>query len=95
MDKWLSHPNSLRVISVLLALIMWAIVNLDPQTSPQTVTSNTDTKVIEAVPIVPNGLNQDKFVLTAMEPTVARIVVEGRISSLLAATNDEYIVNLD
>ena len=95
MDKWLSHPNALRVISVLLALIMWAIVNLDPQTSPQTVTSNTDTKVIEAVPIVPNGLNQDKFVLTAMEPTVARIVVEGRISSLLAATNDEYIVNLD
>lgn len=95
MDKWLSHPTSLKIISVLLALIIWAIVNLDSETSPQTVTSNTDTKVIEAASIIPNGLDTDKYILTAMEPTVARLVVEGRISSLLAATNDDYVVNLD
>lgn len=95
MDKWLNHPNSLKVISIVIALLIWAVVHMDPETSPQTVTSNTDTKVIEAATIVPVGLDTDKYMLTAMEPTVARIVVEGRISSLLAANLEDYVVQLD
>jgi len=95
MDKLLNHPTSLKVIAVLVALLIWVVVHIDPETSPQSVTSNTDTKVIEAAAIVPVGLDTDKYVLTAMEPTVARLVVEGRISSLLAANNDDYVVKLD
>jgi len=95
MDKLLNHPTSLKVIAVLVALLIWVVVHIDPETSPQSVTSNTDTKVIEAAAIVPEGLDTDKYVLTAMEPTVARLVVEGRISSLLAANNDDYVVKLD
>ncbi|MCM3634973.1 CdaR family protein [Paenibacillus camelliae] len=95
MDKLLNHPTSLKVIAVLVALLIWVVVHIDPETSPQSVTSNTDTKVIEAAAIVHEGLNTDKYILTAMEPTVARLVVEGRISSLLAANNDDYVVKLD
>ncbi|MBH5320253.1 hypothetical protein I6N90_20895 [Paenibacillus sp. GSMTC-2017] len=95
MDKWLSHPTALKIISVILGLLLFIVVHIDPQTSPQTVTSNVDTKVIEAATIVPMGLDEKKYVLTAMEPTVARIVVEGRITNLLTATNADYIVNVD
>ncbi|GKU76643.1 YbbR-like domain-containing protein [Paenibacillus sp. L3-i20] len=95
MDKWLSHPTALKIISVILGLLLWAVVHIDPQTSPQQITSNIDTKVIEAATIVPIGLDEKKYVLTAMEPTVARIVVEGRITNLYAATNEDYVVNVD
>ncbi|MFD0589230.1 YbbR-like domain-containing protein [Paenibacillus sp. GCM10027627] len=95
MDKWLSHPTALKIISVILGLLLWAVVHIDPETSPQTVTSNIDTKIIEAATIVHTGLDEKKYVLTAMEPTVARIVVEGRISSLLAASNADYVVEVD
>lgn len=95
MDKWLNHPTALKIVSVVLGLLLFAIVHIDPETSPQTVTSNIDTKVMEAVTIVPIGLDPEKYVLTAMEPTVARLVVEGRISTLRTAANEEYIVNVD
>lgn len=95
MDKWLGNTTSLKITSVVIAIIIWAVVHIDPATSPQSITSNTDTKIIEATSIVPVGLDTDKYVLTAMEPTVARLVVEGRISTLKAATLDDYVVQLD
>lgn len=95
MDKWLSHPTALKIISVLLGVLLFAVVHIDPETSPQTLTSSIDTKVIEAATIVPIGLDEEKYVLTAMEPTVARLVVEGKISNLRAATNADYVVNVD
>ncbi|MEF2245424.1 CdaR family protein [Paenibacillus sp. IITD108] len=95
MDKWLNHPTALKIISLLLAVLLWAVVHIDPETSPQTATSSTDTKIIEAISIMPVGLDTERFTLTAMEPTVARLVVEGRITHLFAASNDQYIVNVD
>jgi YbbR domain-containing protein len=95
MDKWLSHPTALKIISVLLGLILFAMVHIDTESNPQTATSSVDTKVIEAATIVPTGLDQNKYVLTAMEPTVTRLVVEGSISKLFAASIDDYIVNVD
>lgn len=94
MDKWLSHPTALKILSVVLGLILFAMVHVDPETSPQT-TSSVDTKVIEAATIVPIGLDQSKYVVTAMEPTVTRLVVEGSISKLFATSIDDYVVNLD
>lgn len=95
MDKLFNNPTSLKIVAVLIALLIWVVVHIDPDTSPQSATSNTDTKVIEAAPIVAEGLDRNKYILTAMEPTVARLVVEGRISSLRTATNDDYVVKLD
>lgn len=95
MDKWLTHPTALKIISVLLAVLLFAVVHIDPETSPQTATTSIDTKVIEAATITTIGLDEEKYVLTAMEPTVARIVVEGRISSLLSASNADYVVSVD
>ncbi|MFD0961065.1 CdaR family protein [Paenibacillus chungangensis] len=95
MDKLLNHPTALKIISVILGLLLWAVVHVDPETSPQRVTSNIDTKIIEAIAIQAEGLDTSKYVLSAMEPSVARLVVEGRISSLFAAGNADYIVSVD
>lgn len=95
MDKWLSHPTALKIISVLLGVLLFAVLHIDPETSPQSVTSSIDTKVIEAATIEPIGLDEEKYVLTAMEPTVARIVVEGTISNLLKNSPMDYVVNVD
>ncbi|MHA6481033.1 CdaR family protein [Paenibacillus sp. strain BS8-2] len=95
MDKWLSHPTALKIISVLLGLILFAMVHVDPETNSQTATTSVDTKVIEAATIIPTGLDQSRYVMTAMEPTVTRLVVEGSISKLFAASIDDYVVNVD
>jgi YbbR domain-containing protein len=97
MDKWLSHPTALKIISVLVGLLLWGIVHIDPDTSPQTVTTtNFDTKTIEASVITPEGLDADKYVLTAMEPTVVRLNVQGRLSDLLKNSSlDDYVVKVD
>lgn len=96
MDKWLSHPTSLKIISVIVGLLLWAVVHIDPDTSPQTVTSNNDTKTIEASVVTIVGLDKDKYVLTAMEPTVVRLNVQGKLSDLFKASSvDDYIVKVD
>lgn len=96
MDKWLSHPTALKIISIIIGLLLWAVVHIDPDTTPQTVTSSIDTKIIEAAKIFPEGLDEEAYTLTAMEPTVVRIVVQGRISDLLAAASiDDYDVKVD
>lgn len=96
MDKWLSHPNSLKIISIVLALLLWAVVHIDPDSTPQTITSSIDTKTIEAAKIIVEGLDEDKFALTAMEPTVVRIDVQGKLTDLLAASSiDDYKVTVD
>jgi YbbR domain-containing protein len=96
MDKWLSHPTSLKIISIIVGLLLWAVVHIDPDTSPQTMTTNIDTKTIEASVITPDGLDTKKYVLTAMEPTVVRLDVQGRLTDLLkASSTDDYVVKVD
>lgn len=96
MDRWLSHPTALKIISVILGLLLWAVVHIDPDSSQQAVTSSIDIKTIEAARINTEGLDEEKFTLSAMEPTVVRIVVQGRISDLLKASSvDDYEVKVD
>ncbi|MCM3631049.1 CdaR family protein [Paenibacillus glycanilyticus] len=95
MDKWLSHPTMLRILSVAIALLLWAVVHFDPESTPATVTSNLDTKVIEAASVIPTGLDETKYALVNVEPTVVRLVVEGRRASLLTLKDEDYVVHLD
>ncbi|CAM4491585.1 CdaR family protein [Paenibacillus tarimensis] len=94
MDKWLNHPTSLKIISLALALLLWAVVHFDPE-SPNTVTATTDTKIYEAVTIHAEGLDEKDMALRVMEPTVVRMMVEGSRSDLLSASPDAYKVWVD
>ncbi|GMK47324.1 CdaR family protein [Paenibacillus glycanilyticus] len=95
MDKWLSHPTILKILSVAIALLLWAMVHFDPESTPATVTSTMDTKVIEAASVIPTGLDETKYALVNVEPTVVRLVVEGRKANLLTMKDEDYAVHLD
>ncbi|MUT67996.1 YbbR-like domain-containing protein [Paenibacillus sp. NEAU-GSW1] len=95
MDKWLSHPTALKVLSVIIALLLWAVVHFDPEKTPATVTSNVDTKAYEAQSVVPIGLDDEFYALVKLEPTVVRVVVEGKRANLLALKDDDIVLNVD
>ncbi|WP_424769368.1 CdaR family protein [Paenibacillus sp. sgz302251] len=96
MDKWISHPTSLKIFSVIIGLLLWAVVHIDPNSTPQSATSNFDNKIIEASVITAEGLDTEKYVLTAMEPSVVRLDVQGRLTDLKrASSDDDYIVKVD
>lgn len=95
MDKWLSHPTILKILSVAIALLLWAMVHFDPESTPATVTSSMDTKVIEAASVIPTDLDETKYALVNVEPTVVRLVVEGRKASLLTLKDEDYVVHAD
>ncbi|WP_052350643.1 YbbR-like domain-containing protein [Paenibacillus gorillae] len=95
MDKWLSHPTALKVLSVIIALLLWAVVHFDPEKTPATVTSNLDTKAYEAQSVIPVGLDEEHYALVKLEPTVVRVVVEGRRANLLGLKDENIVLNVD
>lgn len=95
MDKWMSQPTALKIVSVVIAVMLWAVVHLDQEAPATTVTSSTDTKIFEALQIRPEGLDETKYALVGMEPTSVRMVVQGRRSELLTADDSDYQVKAD
>ncbi|XEC94579.1 YbbR-like domain-containing protein [Paenibacillus tarimensis] len=95
MDKWLNHPNSLKIISVILALLLWAVVHFDPET-PNTVASLIETKSVEAVKVQVEGLDDKKYQLRLIEPEAVRITVRGNRTDLQLTNVNDYkaVVNL-
>jgi YbbR domain-containing protein len=93
-DKWLSHPTSVRIISLVIGILLWAVVHFDSD-SPNTVASSTETKVIEAVKIKAEGLDENKLQLRMMEPSVVRLVVSGSRTTLAVAPLEEYQVSVN
>ncbi|RXZ81367.1 hypothetical protein EBB07_15300 [Paenibacillaceae bacterium] len=94
MDKWLSHPTALKITSIVLAILLWAVVHFDSE-SPNTVASLIDTKVMEAVTIQTRGMDENLHDLRVLEPTVVRIMVRGNKADLIAAEEKEYKVYVD
>lgn len=94
MDKWLNNPNILKVVSVLLALLLWATVHFDPQT-PGASKTTLDTKEYGAVKIQVEGLDENKHDLRLLEPSVVRMMAKGTFADLLSASEDDYKVYVD
>ncbi|MFC4779491.1 YbbR-like domain-containing protein [Paenibacillus sp. GCM10023252] len=94
MDKWLTHPTALKVISVVLGLLLWAVVHFDPE-SPAVATAPTESRVFEAVQVQTVGLDESKYALSIMEPTVVRVMVEGRLSALTTTKESNIIATVD
>ncbi|AJY75316.1 YbbR-like domain-containing protein [Paenibacillus beijingensis] len=95
MDKWLSHPTALKILSVVIGLLLWGVVHFDPTSTPNTVASTLETKVIEAVKIQPVGLDDKSYSLSLIEPSVVRVMVRGTRSDLLSASDGDYTISVD
>lgn len=95
MDKWLNNANVSKVIALVLAIILWAIVHLDDNAAPPQVASLTEVKVIDNVKIQAVGLDTSRFILHKMTPEVVRIQVKGKNSAFASAMPEDYRVKMD
>lgn len=95
MDKWLSHSTSLKIISLVIGVLLWAVVRFDPEATPNQVASAIDTKLLEAITIATEGLDEEKQSLRFIEPSVVRLLVEGNRSDLNTAAVEDYRVWVD
>jgi YbbR domain-containing protein len=95
MDKWLSHPTALKIISLLIGILLWAVVHFDSDRSPNSVASLTDTREFDSVPVKVVGLDENNYALRALEPAHVTLTVRGSRSLLLQTTPDDFQVTVD
>ncbi|MFD2329333.1 YbbR-like domain-containing protein [Cohnella sp. GCM10020058] len=96
MDKWLSHPNAVRLISLALGILLWAVVHFNPDSTPNNVASLIETRTFTDVKVQVRGLDDQSYVLKSMDPAKVKLIVRGTPSDLLAARSDGgYIVEAD
>lgn len=96
MDKWLSRPVVVRILSLALGILLWTIVHFDPDSTPNTVASGEETRTFSDVKVQVKGLDEQNYVLKSIEPAKVKLIVRGTPSDLLAAKmGDGYLVQAD
>jgi len=95
MDKWLSHPTALKIISLVLGILLWAVVHFDSERSPNTVASLTETRIIDTVKVEAAGLDERNFALRVMEPQSVKLKVRGTRGDLFSASPEDYKMVVD
>ena len=91
MDKWLSHPTSLKILSVVIAILLFAVVHFDPEAPPNQVASTIDTREFTAVKVSARGLDPDTQHLRSIEPSTVQLLVEGRLADLVSTVPDVWV----
>lgn len=91
MDKWLSHPTSLKILAVVIGLLLWAVVHFDPESPPNQVASSVDTREFAAVKVGTHGLDPETQSLRMLEPSVVQMLVEGNLPDLMSATPEVWV----
>ncbi|WP_308636551.1 CdaR family protein [Paenibacillus silvisoli] len=96
MDKWLSHPTAIKVISLMIGILMWAVVHFDSDKTPNTVANLTETQEIDAVQVKPIGMDDKNFALRLLDPGAVHLTVRGsRSDFLIAQAGNDYEVTVD
>ncbi|QJC50708.1 hypothetical protein HGI30_03370 [Paenibacillus albicereus] len=95
MDKWLSHPTALKILSIVIGILLWAVVHFDPSSTPNTVTSTTETKSVDMLRIQTEGLDESAYALKMLEPSVGKLMVRGSRSALAFAEDDDYSISVN
>ncbi|MBO9598916.1 MAG: hypothetical protein J7559_14005 [Cohnella sp.] len=93
MDKWLNHPTIAKLVALALALLMWAVVHYNPETTPNTVTSTAKQKTL-TLNVQPYGMDESNFVLTELNPSSVTIRVSASNAALFAKS-DNYKLQVD
>ncbi len=95
MDKWLNHPTAIKIISLVVGIIMWAVVHFDPESSPNNVASLMETRTIEGIKIAAEGLDERNYLLKAIDPQTVKLTVRGTQSDIRLARKEDYEITVD
>jgi len=79
MDRWLRNPNVVRVVALALGVLLWFVVHMESQQAPAQTgwTGRSTSKEIEGVGIEVVGLDESRYELVAIEPSLVRVRVSG------------------
>lgn len=95
-DKWLNHKTALKIISLVIGILMWAVVHFDSEETPNTVSTLTESRDIDNVQIKPIGMDDKNYALRLLDPGEVHLTVRGTRSDLLIAShNNDYQVTVD
>lgn len=87
MDKWLNSPIASKIIALAVAILMWAVVHYNPDTTPNTISSTIKTKTY-TLNLQPYGMDERNFILADVDPKSVKIKVSGSSTALLAKPED-------
>ncbi|WP_028785031.1 YbbR-like domain-containing protein [Thalassobacillus devorans] len=78
MDKWFNSPWFIRVISLLLAILLWTTVNLDDNSQSDALLINDGSKEFEVLSNIPLDVKYDdeKYTISGVPQSVA-VTLEG------------------
>ncbi|SEA83276.1 YbbR domain-containing protein [Thalassobacillus cyri] len=78
MDKWFNSPWFIRVISLLLAILLWTTVNLDDNSQSDALLINDGSKEFEVLSNIPLDVqyNDEKYTISGVPQSVA-VTLEG------------------
>ena len=93
MNKWINNNNFAKILALAVSLLLWSMVHLNSDTP--TPTAKIDTRIIENVKVQPYGLDEKKYILSAMDTDRVRIEIKGKKTDLLSAFSGEYKIKLD
>ncbi|MDR9856976.1 CdaR family protein [Paenibacillus sp. VCA1] len=93
MNKWINNNNFAKVLALAVSVLLWSMVHWNNDTP--TPTAKIDTRIIENVKVQPFGLDEKKYILSAMDTDRVRIEIKGKKMDLLSAFSDEYKIKLD
>ncbi|MED5017461.1 CdaR family protein [Paenibacillus chibensis] len=93
MNKWINNNNFAKILALAVSVLLWSMVHLNSDTP--TPTAKIDTRIIENVKVQPYGLDEKKYILSAMDTDRVRIEIKGKKTDLLSAFSGEYKIKLD
>lgn len=87
MDRWLNSPIASKIIALAVAILMWAVVHYNPDTTPNTISSTISTKTY-TLNVQPYGMDERSYILADVDPKSVKVKVSGSKTALLAQPED-------
>ncbi len=93
MNKWINNNNISKVLALAVSILLWSMVHLNDVTP--TPTAKIDSRIIDNVKVQAFGLDEKKYILSAMDTDQVQLEVKGKKSDLLSMYSEDYKVRLD
>jgi YbbR domain-containing protein len=94
MDRWLSRPNVVKVLALVLAILLWVVVHLEEGTSTGANPISLREEKIYNVNIAPQ-YDQNLYYIRSIEPAEVMVSLKGKDSALKRIVSGSYKVELD
>ena len=95
MDKWLSNTTVVRIVALVIAVLLWAVVQFDEKPPSGSLTSQIQTMSISDVQLVYIGLDETQYRLQSLDPPLINLTLTGRTSSINRVNTLNYRVQVN